>query len=130
MLVKRTMVRSGGTITQVLVTLILLLVLQITTLLVMVLLDSDMDTQHLVLVPMLLHSEILLQVVHYSVLVELPRKSHSMTTKISHYSISLLHLSLLVTHTGSAGLLLLLLVDSLVLVDVSKQEHMITTMVQ
>ena len=129
-MVKRTMVLFGGMITPVLVTPILLQVLQIITSLVMVLLDSDMDTPHLVLVLMLLYSVILLLVVHYSVLVELLRKSHSMTTKISHYSISLLHLSLLVTHTGSAGLLLLLLVDSLVLVDVSKQEPMITTMVQ
>ena len=129
-MVKRTMVLSGGTITPALVTPILLLELQITTSLVMVLLDSDMDTPHLVLVLMLLYSVILLLVVHYSVLVELLRESHSTTTKILHYSISTLHLSLSVTHTGSAGLHLLLLVDSLVLVDVSKQEPMITTMVQ
>ena len=67
--------------------------------------------QHLVLLQVLLYTEILHKVDHYSLLVDLLNLLHSMTMRTSYCLLIQLHLSLSVTHTGSVGMHRLLKVD-------------------
>ena len=124
-MVKRTTVLSGGMTLPVLDTPVLLLVRLTITSQWRELLDSTMVIPHLVLVLMQLYSEILPLVVLYSVLVELQKELHSMTTKILHSSRSLLHLSSLEILIGSVGMHRLLKVDYSVLVVQLRKQHLI-----
>ena len=93
----------------------------------MVLLDSVTDLLLLVHHLMLLYSEILLLVVHYSLLVVLlSLLLQQKLVILQHYLIFTPHLQVLVTHTGSAGTSLDLVIFLPLLVD-PNVELMITT---
>ena len=126
-MVKRTLVLSGGMTTVVSDTPTQLQVLPITTLHLMVLLDSIMDLPHLVLLQVQLYSEILLLVDPYSVLEVQQRQQHSMILRIQHYLISSLLLSSLVIHIDSSGMHLQDQVDYSVSVVELRRLHLTTT---